>query len=134
VLAGDFNNELMEGVALYPGTAAPGTPWHGLIFGHSSQERWIKNEYSTIFAKLYELEVGDTFSITRKWSLYRYRMVEQVVVQPENVIDIYNKRNKDRHHISLISCWPLGTRRRRMVVTAELIDTPTTTTLLSYNQ
>jgi hypothetical protein len=26
VLAGDFNNELMEGVALYPGTAAPGTP------------------------------------------------------------------------------------------------------------
>jgi LPXTG-site transpeptidase (sortase) family protein len=135
IAAGDFNDELMEGVALYPGTPQPGENGHTLIFGHSSQERWAQNQYSTIFRNINDLNSEDTFSIVRKGQLLRYRILQKEVVKPEDVIGEYKKRDTDStNRLSLITCRPLGTTLKRMVVTAELVTDNTThpQTLLSH--
>lgn len=132
VMIGDFDEELKNGVATYPGTATPGTQGHSLIFGHSSQEWWKKNDYDTIFSMINELETGDTFTITRNGKLLTYRVTWQTIVAPTQVIDVYNEyNNPNTNHLSLVTCWPRGSDRNRMVVTSELIETLHTKDLLA---
>ncbi len=52
----DFDDDLMSGVVKYPTTPVPGTNGNTLLFGHTSQERWKNNDYSTVFNKLPEIK------------------------------------------------------------------------------
>lgn len=52
----DFDDDLMRGVVKYPTTPVPGTNGNTLLFGHTSQERWKNNDYSTVFNKLPQLK------------------------------------------------------------------------------
>lgn len=133
VMVGDFNEELKNGVATYPGTANPGTPGHSLIFGHSSQEWRNGNNYKTIFSMINELQIGDTFTVTRNGKLLTYRVKAQTIVPPTQVIDVYNEyNNSNTNSLSLVTCRPRGTDRNRMVVTSELVDTTNNDDLLTY--
>lgn len=119
---GDFDTELNEWVAKYPTTPAPGEGWNTLIFGHTSQERREKNPYGTVFSNIGKLEYGDEIQVVWKGELYTYKVVETVIRRPKDVDTEFQKRQeKDKEHITLMGCYPLGTTKQRMMVIAERI-------------
>jgi LPXTG-site transpeptidase (sortase) family protein len=109
----------------YPGTAAPGDPGAGVIFGHSVLRQFynpsIKNprRYFSIFSKIMTLKPGDKIYITYNNVQYTYRVKGKTVVKPEDIY-ILNQQY-DVHDLKLVTCVPEGTLQSRGVVIAELV-------------
>lgn len=115
----NFADELENGVVKYPTTPEPWYEWNTLIFGHTSQERWQKNPYGTVFSKIPNLNSWDVISIIWKWKLYEYKVVEKTVVTPSNVNKQYQKyQNQWKDYITIMGCYPLWRTDKRMMITA----------------
>ena len=115
----NFADELENGVVKYPTTPEPWYEWNTLIFWHTSQERWQKNPYGTVFSKIPNLNSWDVISIIRKWKLYEYQVVEKTVVTPSNVNKQYQKyQNQGKDYITIMGCYPLWRTDKRMMITA----------------
>lgn len=118
----NFNEELENWVVKYPTTPEPWQEWNTLIFGHTSQERWQKNPYWTVFSKIPNLEIWDEISIIRWWKLYKYEIIEKTIVTPKNVDSQYQKyEKKDWDFITLMWCYPIWRTDKRMMITAKRI-------------
>jgi LPXTG-site transpeptidase (sortase) family protein len=63
-----------------------------MIFGHTSQERWEKNPYGTVFSNLPKLQAGDEIQLVYDGELHTYRVVETVVKRPKDVEAEFQKR------------------------------------------
>ena len=113
-----FMQELEKGVVRYPGTALPGEKGNAFIFGHSSNYPWVKGEYNEVFALLDELEYGDQIIVYYNQKKFIYTIREKKVVHPGDVKAL--ERHDDKAEISLMTCWPVGTTLKRMLVFAEL--------------
>jgi LPXTG-site transpeptidase (sortase) family protein len=113
VLAG-----LQNGVIHYPSTAVPGQAGNVVIFGHSSADWWKPGSYKFIFSLLNKLTVNDQITITYGGRHYSYVVTGSRVVQPTEV-SVMNPT--DTPTLTLITCSPLGTSLRRLVVTARQI-------------
>jgi len=119
---GDFDDELREWVVRYPTTPWPGMWWNTLIFGHTSQERWERNPYGTVFSHLPKLNQGDEIKMVWWWELYKYKVVTTVIRRPRDVDKEFQKRqNMDKEYITLMWCYPLWTTKQRMMVIAERV-------------
>ncbi|MBI2463756.1 class E sortase [Candidatus Peregrinibacteria bacterium] len=111
-------NDLKNGVVHYPGTAQPGQKGNVVMTGHSSYYPWDEGKYKDVFALLDKLEIGDEIIIYFQQKEYRYNIIDFRDVNPD---DINVLEQKDGYKLSLITCTPLGTNLRRLVVTAEQI-------------
>ncbi len=119
----DFDADLMSGVVKYPTTPVPGTNWNTLLFGHTSQERWKNNDYSTVFNKLPKIKVGDIISVVWEGKLYNYKMVAKEIVYPKWVEAVYQKYQKvDEDYLTLMGCYPLGSAKKRILVIAKRVE------------
>ncbi|HKL44589.1 MAG TPA: sortase [Candidatus Absconditabacterales bacterium] len=119
---GNFDEELENGVVKYPTTPQPGFDGNTLLFGHTSQEWREKNSYGTVFSRLPELELGDEIKVIWKGKLYEYKVLEKIIVVPNNVNNQYQKYQKiGEDHITLMGCYPLGRTDKRMMVTAKRV-------------
>ena len=120
---GNFDAELEQGVVKYPTTPTPDKKnGNTLIFGHTSLERWKKNEYGYIFRNIPKLKAGDEFYIIREGNSYHYKMVERKIVLPKNVEEYYhNFSNTDKSYLTLMGCYPIGSNEKRMMIVAERI-------------
>ncbi len=119
----DFDDDLMSGVVKYPTTPAPGINGNTLLFGHTSQEWWKNNDYSTVFNKLPQIKKGDTISVVWEWKLYNYKMVAKEIVYPKWVEWVYQKYQKvDEDYLTLMGCYPLGSARKRILVIAKRVE------------
>jgi LPXTG-site transpeptidase (sortase) family protein len=107
--------ELQNGVIHYPGTALPGQRGNVFITGHSSQLAWEKGDYKSVFALLEKLKEGDTIVIYFQKTKYVYRVEQTKVVAAD---DLSILEPTDDHRVTIMTCWPVGTIARRMVVTA----------------
>ena len=120
-LWGKFEKEvqgaLREGVIHYPGTAYPGQYGNVFITGHSSYYPWDKGEYKDVFSNLNQLEVGDEYYVYYQQKKYRYKVVEKKEVRPYEVKVL--EQSKTEKLSTLMTCWPIGTTLRRLVVTGE---------------
>ncbi len=121
--AEDMLEDLKTGVTIYPKTGVPGQRGNAVISGHSSNYVWIKGDFNYIFKDLNELVEGDEIIIrvTQKNGQvfnYKYIVREKDVVEADNV-KIF--REEDTAYITLVTCWPLGTNWKRLIVKAELI-------------
>lgn len=122
-VAGDFDSELREWVVKYPTTPRPGQQWNTMLFGHTSQERWERNPYGTVFSNLPKLQPGDEIQVVYDGELHTYRVLETVVRRPRDVEAEFQKRQAlDKDILTLMGCYPLGTTKQRMMVMAERVE------------
>lgn len=111
-----------KGVAHWPGgqqaKSVPGQAGNTVIAGHSSNDIFGAGEFKFIFSQLERLEAGDTIYMNYEGKRYTYSVTRKDIVLPkgewQSVITYTNKPM-----LVLVTCWPLGTAQKRLLVTAE---------------
>jgi sortase A len=129
------NDAMEHGVAhfIVPGANAfPGQVGNTVITGHSAGDVYSANQYKFIFSGLERLVEGDLIYIDYNKVRYTYRMVGRKTVEPTDVASL--KYNGDKKMLTLITCWPLGTSRYRLLISAEQISPTTETNPAGQNQ
>lgn len=117
-----FMKELENGVIRYPGSAKPGQEGTTFVFGHSSNFPWIDGEYNDVFALLDKVVYDDIVIVYYDQKKYTFKIREKKVILPGDVSVL--KRNNKKSEISIMTCWPIGTTLKRLVVVWELIEEP----------
>jgi sortase A len=118
-LENQIQSTLLMGIAHYPGTAEPGKIGNAFFTGHSSNVFWQPSQYNTVFALLPQINVGDAIYITHNQKEFHYRVIEKKEVKPSDVSILEQGSAK---HLTLMTCTPVGTTLKRLVVTAELVE------------
>ena len=101
----------------------PGEVGNTVLSGHSSNDVFAAGDYKFIFMQLDKLKVGDTIYANYKGKRYTYVVTKKREVEKDNVQALIYDTNKPE--MTLITCTPLGTALRRLLVTAEQVY-PTT--------
>jgi len=114
-----IQQKLQMGVVRYPFTADPGEHGNVFITGHSSNYSWAKGDFNAVFALLYKLKKGDEYSIYFGGKKYTYRVFAHFEVEPEDVSVLHQPL--DRKMATLMTCTPVGTTLRRLIVQADLV-------------
>ena len=116
-----FDTDLTKGVIHYPGTALPGE--NGIIYisGHSSDYIWKHDAMQDIFAKINFLSSGDDIFIDvygkdGKVYNFRYQVVGNQVYKPDDQSQFIDPAGGSK--LNLSTCWPIGTSKDRIVVSA----------------
>ena len=117
-----FQAALVDGVVHYPGTALPGDPGNMYVFGHSSDYKWSKVYFKTVFAVLPRIKVGaDIIVSDATGRAYTYRVKETVVAASNDVhyLDQYGYKQKI---LTVQTSYPVGTALKRYLAIAELVE------------
>lgn len=112
-----------KGVAHFaiPGASSvPGQIGNTVIAGHSSNDLFEPGDYKFIFVQLEKLQNGDTIYANYQGKRYTYVVTKKEVVLPNNVQALIYPTNKPV--MTLITCVPIGTADKRLLVTAEQIS------------
>jgi sortase A len=109
---------LEKGVIQIKGTAMPGERGNIYLTGHSSNYVWAKGDYNNIFALLGNLVAGDVAYIKFSNTTYVYKIYDQKVVAPT---DLSIMAPSEDSRLSLVTCWPVGTSLKRIVLLAKQI-------------
>lgn len=110
-----YIKSLNNGVAHMKDTALPGQEGNTFIFGHSS---YYSGDYKKIFATLNKLEKDDDITITSNKKEYKYKVTNKKVVAAD-AMEV-TKQPKGKKILTLMTCWPIGTNEKRLVVIADL--------------
>lgn len=116
----DIQSALENGTIHYPGTARPGQAGNFFITGHSSYYPWSKGKYKSVFARLPALNTGDEFWIYYGGDRHRYVIQDKKEVKPTDVHVL--DQPLDRRIATLMTCVPVGTTLRRLILTAQELD------------
>ena len=116
----DIQTSLGKGAVHYPGTARPGQAGNFFVTGHSSYYPWSSGKYKSVFARLPALKTGDEFWIYYGGDRHRYAVQEKKEVKPTDVGVL--DQPLDRRIATLMTCVPVGTTLRRLIVTAQELD------------
>ena len=111
---------LRQGVVHYPGTAAPGQTGNVFITGHSSYYPWDPGAYKDVFAVLGQLNVGDEYYVYYNQKKFTYVVREKFEVNPDNVNVL--QQPHDKKISTLMTCTPVGTTLRRLIIRADDIS------------
>lgn len=109
---------LGNGVIQLNGTALPGEIGNIYITGHSSNFVWAKGSYNNVFALINQLVAGDRVFLKFNNKTFVYEVTDQKVVLAD---DISVLQSSSESKLTLVTCWPVGTSLKRMVVTAKQI-------------
>lgn len=112
----EMQEALKGGVVHYPGTSLPGQSGNIAITGHSSYFPWDPGRFKDVFALLHQVVEGDKIVIYYEQNKYIYEVDGIKVVMPDN-IDILKQTPEEK--LTLITCTPVGTNLKRLVVTAK---------------
>lgn len=116
----EYNKALENGVAHLKGSALFGKSGNVFIFGHSSHQIDSSGNYKEIFAKLGEIKIGDIIEIQGQEARYVYSVKDKVVVESNDVS--VASQNFNLKQLTLMTCWPIGTTEKRLVVISELLE------------
>lgn len=111
---------LRGGVVHYPGTAKPGQFGNVFMTGHSSYYPWDSGKFKDVFATLGKLELGDKYYVYYDQIKYVYEVIDKKEVQPSNVTVLDQSHNEKLS--TLMTCTPVGTTLRRLIIKAEQIS------------
>jgi len=125
-LENEIQGALQSGVVHYPGTAVPGQSGNIAITGHSSYFAWDPGRFKDVFALLHELVEGDRLVIYWDQKKYVYEVTDIDVVLPDD-IEVLKQTPDDR--LTLITCTPVGTNLKRLIVTAKPVEVYTSTSI-----
>jgi sortase A len=113
-----FLQALQNGVVHYPNTAFPGQEGNIVIFGHSSEAWWAPGNYKYVFTLLDKLQIQDLIYLNYKGTRYVYRVYDIKVVQPDD-LSVLNQSSG--HLLTLLTCTPVGTAQKRLVIRSQQI-------------
>lgn len=115
---------LQNGPVHYPvqgASASPGQNGNTAILGHSSADWFLPGNYKFIFVQLNQLSEGDLFYLDYKETRYTYRVTRSEIINPDQ-LDRLAMTNSDKPYATLITCDPVGTALRRLLVFGEQIS------------
>lgn len=110
IVAGTDPNELAKGVGHYTGSSYPGEIGQIVMSGHND----------TVFLRLGELEMGDTFQVKMPYGEYTYEIYDSKIVD-ENDLSIITLQ-KETEEFILTTCYPfhvLGPTPERYILYAK---------------
>lgn len=126
---GEINDLLLQGVVHYYGTAYPGETGNVFLTGHSSYYWWSKGEYNDVFSILDKVVVGDYIYVNygegSNSKRYSYKIYEIKIVSPSEVSVLEQKDSESI--LTLMTCTPVGTNYKRLIVKAKQEDPNPTT-------
>lgn len=114
----EMQDALQNGVVHYPGTSLPGQTGNVVITGHSSYFPWDPGRFKDVFALLHDVVVGDRLVVYYEQDKYLYEIIETKVVLPKDV-EVLKQTPEDQ--LTLITCTPVGTNLKRLIVSAKPI-------------
>ncbi len=117
-LEDEMQEALRDGVVHYPGTSFPGQTGNVVITGHSSYFPWDPGRFKDVFALLHDVVVGDRLVIYYQQDKYLYEVMGKDIVMPKD-IDVLKQTPNEQ--LTLITCTPIGTNLKRLIVTAKPI-------------
>ncbi len=119
IVENEIDKPLEKGLAHYAGTALPGQIGNVFVFGHSSNYWWNKGLYKEIFANLDQVQVGDKIYISYQNKVYTYVINNKKVIYPNDISVLAQTPTKT---LTLMTCVPVGTSLKRLVVTANQVE------------
>lgn len=114
---------MKNGLAYFgiPGAdSKPGQIGNTPVAGHSSNDVLESGNYKFIFAQLDKIDKGDTVYANYQGTRYTYTVTSKVIVLPTEVSKLVYQTDKPL--LTLITCTPLGTAQKRLLVTAEQVS------------
>ncbi|PJC39016.1 hypothetical protein CO044_01950 [Candidatus Peregrinibacteria bacterium CG_4_9_14_0_2_um_filter_38_9] len=115
----EMQNALQGGVVHYPGTSIPGELGNMAITGHSSYFPWDSGRFKDVFALLHNVVEGDKIVMYWEGKKYIYEVTEIKIVLPSDISIL--KQTPDST-LTLITCTPVGTNLKRLVVRAKPVE------------
>lgn len=115
----EMQEALKGGVVHYPGTSIPGEGGNMAITGHSSYFPWDPGRFKDVFALLHDIVKGDKILIYWDQKKYIYEISEIKIILPE---DIQVLKQTPGEQLTLITCTPVGTNLKRLVVIAKPVQ------------
>lgn len=119
----DIQDSLQHGVVHYPGTAKAGQAGNFFLTGHSSNYAWVHSQYNSIFARLHQLDIGDEYWVYWNGDRHRYVVRSKKEVSPSDVSVL--DQPPDERIGTLMTCTPVGTTLRRLIVQSQEVDPDT---------
>lgn len=112
---------LDHGSVAYPHSVAPGNRGSLIIAGHSSPPTThaATSGFGHLFASLPDVEVGDNIIIRAGGEEITYEIQQKMIVASTHTT-ILEQQNKESL-LKLITCYPVGTTRERLVVIAKKV-------------
>ncbi|MBD3330858.1 sortase [Candidatus Peregrinibacteria bacterium] len=110
---------LQNGVVHYPGTSIPGEGGNVVITGHSSYFPWDAGRFKDVFALLHDVVIGDKIVVYYNQDKYVYEVSEIKVVLPGD-IEVLRQDIGDK--LTLLTCTPVGTNLKRLIIVADPTD------------
>ena len=105
----------------YPGASSvPGQVGNSVFSGHSSSDWTDSGAYKFIFVQLERLTIDDVIYVNYESKRYTYKIFDMKVVKPTD-IGALNYTGTDPI-ITLITCTPLGTAEKRLLVFAKQVS------------
>ncbi len=98
----------------YPISQYPGEKGNSVIIGHRFQNIPPKTD---TFYNLDKVKIGDEIIVQHKEGEYKYIVIDSQVIDP-NDLSVLGKT--DDYRLTLITCTPLWTSEKRLVITAKL--------------
>lgn len=112
-----------KGIAHFsiPGAnAVPGQIGNTVLAAHSSNDAFATGDYKFVFAQNEKLKKGDLIYMNYNSKRYTYSVTSLEVVLPREVSKVQIQTNKPM--LTLVSCVPIGTAEKRLLVFAEQIS------------
>lgn len=111
----DLSNHLVQ----YNSDSLPGNLGNTVIFGHSTlPQLYDRDNYKTIFANAYKLNVGDIVTTNLVGKDYNYKIESVTVVDPSDTSVL--AQNFSDSYLTLVTCTPPGTVWKRLIIKARL--------------
>ena len=114
IYQGETSETMSQGFWHYPISQYPGEKGNVVIIGHRFQH--IPPAKNT-FYNLDKLKIGDEIVIRHTEGEYKYIIVDIEITDPT---DISILENTDDYRLTLVTCTPLWTSEKRLVITAKL--------------
>lgn len=104
----------------YPGASSvPGQVGNTVFSAHSSSDWTDMGDYKFIFVQLERMAVDDIIYVNYNSTRYSYKVTNMDVVMPSEIDAL--EYDGDKPIITLITCVPLGTAEKRLLVRAEQV-------------
>lgn len=117
ILSGDNPSLLERGVWMRPKSAEPGENGNVILTAH----RFLFTKGPKTFYHLDKMKIGDKISIKWSGASYEYEVSEIKTVHPD---DIRIEENTETKQLTLYTCTPLWTSKKRLVVIAKPASSP----------
>jgi LPXTG-site transpeptidase (sortase) family protein len=116
----DRESEILEylkyGIIHFPKSSFPEENENIILVGHSSGIPGEAGEYDNIFSLISELKNGDLIAISYKGKQFDYNVFDKRIIKPRINMSEFSKGETI---LNLVTCWPLGTNFKRLVVMAK---------------